>query len=298
MRALLAAGASLLALGTAAAQELEPRSYSPAPVGTTILLNGVGRSQGAVILDPSTGVENVQLDLTILTTGVGYTFGMGGRQARILAVFPAATGEIEGDVAGARRQQSLWGLVDPRIKLSVGLRGLPALSPAEFASAPRRTIVGVSVTVTPPLGDYDSDRLVNLGYNRWGLKPEVGVSRTLGKWTLEGYAGVWMFTTNHDSYPGGVRKKQSPVASLQTHVSYALPGRLWIALDGTWFSGGRSTVDGVVGEDLQRNSRLGATLSIPASRRQSVKLSASTGTSTFRGSDLDAVNATWQVVWF
>jgi hypothetical protein len=47
------------------------------------------------------------------------------------------------------KQQPLNGLVDPRIKLSIGLRGTPALTPAEFARAPRGTIVGVSVTVVP-----------------------------------------------------------------------------------------------------------------------------------------------------
>jgi hypothetical protein len=40
-------------VSTATAQELEPRAYSPSPVGTTFLLGGFGRSEGGILFDPS-----------------------------------------------------------------------------------------------------------------------------------------------------------------------------------------------------------------------------------------------------
>ena len=287
---------TLLVPGLVCAQELEPRAYSPSPVGTTFVLGGVGRSAGGILFDESLNVDNVQADLWVVTTGFGRTFRLAGRQARVLAVFPMASGAVEGDVSHQSQRQNLTGLVDPRLKVSIGLHGAPALTLAEFTRAPRRTVVGASVTVIPPWGQYNSGQLVNLGYNRWGVKPEVGVSHPVGRVTLDGYAGVWLFTRNDSYYPGDARKRQSPVLALQGHASYALPGRTWLALDGTWFAGGETRVDGVLNPDLQRNTRVGVTLSVPIVGQQSLKFVYSTGTSTRRGSDFNTFNVTWQLV--
>ena len=280
------------------AQELEARAYSPAPIGTHFLIAGFGGSKGSIMLDPSLDVSDVQADLHIVTLGGGYNFALRGRQARILGVVPIAWGNVTGQVGNQPQRQDLSGLADPRIKLSIGLRGAPALKPADFAAAPRRTIVGISVTIMPPLGQYNSRQVANIGYHRWGFKPEIGVSRSLRHWTLDGYSGLWFFTANTSYYPGRARKQQAPVFALQGHVSYALPRRAWLAFNATWFAGGQTRVNGVLNSDQQRNSRLGGALSIPVSRSQSIKFIYSTGASTRRGSDFDSVSLTWQRVWF
>ena len=284
--------------GTVAAQELDPRTYSPAPVGTTVVVGGFGSSQGGFILDPSLGIENVEADLWFTTTGFGYYFDLGGRQARVLAVFPVAWGDISAEIGREVQRQDLEGLTDPRFKLSVGLRGAPALTAEELARAPRRTVVGASLTVVPPWGQYDSARLVNLGNNRWAFKPEIGVSRPVGGFTLEAYAGVWLFTTNGAYFPGHAERRQDPMISLQGHAGYSLPGRAWLAFDGTWFSGGQTKTDGAFNPDRQSNLRLGGTLSLPITRWQSLKLGYSTGATTLRGSDYNTFSVTWQRVWF
>src|SRR5215831_8612163 len=132
MRSILLAVAALTGAAAAAAQELEPRSYSPSPVGTTFVLGSFGRSQGPIVLDPSLDVDNVEGDLWISTLGFGHVFGLAGRQARILAVAPIAVGAVAGDVRGVAQRQDLAGAVDPRFKISVGLRGAPALTLSEF----------------------------------------------------------------------------------------------------------------------------------------------------------------------
>ena len=159
-------------------------------------------------------------------------------------------------------------------------------------------MVGSSLTVVPPLGQYNRRQIVNLGYNRWAFKPEVGVSAPIGRWTLEGYAGVWMFTSNESYVPGDAQKKQDPVVALQGHVNYALPRRTWLAIDGTWFAGGESRVEGVLNPDLQRNTRIGLTFSVPVVGQQSLKFTYSTGTTTRRGSDFNTFHITWQLVMF
>jgi hypothetical protein len=280
------------------AQELEPRAFSPSPVGTTFVLGGLGRSEGGILFDPALDIDNVQADLWIATFGAGRTFALAGRQAKLLAVVPIAWGSVAGTVHDQAQRQDLAGLVDPRFKLSVGLVGAPALTLAEFARAPRRTAVGVGITVVPPWGQYTSRQLVNLGYNRWALKPEAGISHPVGRWTLDASAGVWLFTTNDSYYPARAVKRQEPVVALQGHASYSLPRRSWLAVNATWFAGGETRVDRVLNPDLQRNVRAGVTLSIPIVGQQSVKLSYSTGTTTRRGSDFNTFNATWQLVMF
>src|SRR5262245_40969454 len=177
MRITVLAAVALTGATAAAGQELEPRSYSPSPIGTTFVLGGFGRSQGPIVMDPSLDVSNLEGDLWVTTTGFGHVFGLAGRQARILVVAPIASGTIAGEVNGSAQRQPLTGFVDPRFKLSVGLRGAPALTVSEFARAPRRRLlIGAGVTVMAPWGQYEPTQLVNLGYNRWGVKPEIGVS--------------------------------------------------------------------------------------------------------------------------
>jgi len=154
------------------------------------------------------------------------------------------------------------------------------------------------VTVVPPLGQYDATKLVNLGSNRWSFKPELGVSRPAGRWTIDGYAGVWLFTDNDTFYPGTSLRQQNPIVSLQGHVSYTFARRAWVAVNGTWYSGGRSTLNGVEKLDLQRSTRLGATLALPIGSHQSVKVSYSAGATTRFGGDFRTVGVAWQLVLF
>jgi len=297
---LLALALALVAFwaGGAASQELEPRALSPAPLGTTFLLTGVGSSRGAFVVDASTPIQGVEAEALGVLAGGGYTFGLWGHQARVLAVLPYAWGSISGDVEGEQRSRALKGLVDPRIKFSVALFGGPALTPEEFVRTQRTTIIGASLTVMPPLGQYDSARLFNLGFNRWAFKPEIGIWYPRGRWTLDGSAGVWFFTTNDSYFPANAKREQDPVISLQGHVSYDFDSGIWIALDGAWFSGGQTHVNDVALPDRKASIRAGATLSLPISAQQSLKFVYSTGIATRRGSDFDTFVVTWQFVKF
>ena len=58
-------------------------------------------------------------------------------------------------------------------------------------------------------GRYRSEWLVNLGSNRWSYKPEIGLAIPLGRWTVEGYTGVWIFTNNDAFFPGASLREQA-----------------------------------------------------------------------------------------
>jgi hypothetical protein len=188
------------------------------------------------------------------------------------------------------------GLADPRLRFSVNLYGAPALSFQEFASYQQDLIIGASLQASVPLGQYDADKLVNIGTNRWAFKPELGISKALGPLRLELSTGVTFYTDNHDFF-GGKTRAQAPIYSVQGHMSYDLGAGIWVAVDGTYYTGGRTTVDGVEGNDLQKNSRLGVTVALPVNRHTSIKLSGSTGVSTRTGSNFNAGGVFLQYRW-
>jgi hypothetical protein len=129
----------------------------------------------------------------------------------------------------------------------------------------------MSLKVIAPTGQYDPTKLINLGSNRWSIKPELGVSQRWGHWMLDGYASVWIFTKNPDFFsrnefsPGSSSQTQDPIAALETHLSYDVQPGLWVSLDANFWRGGRTSLDGVENpETLQQSSRVGVTASFPA----------------------------------
>jgi hypothetical protein len=282
----------------AVAQDLEPRAYSPSPVGTTFLIATATRSSGGVFTDPSAPITDVEATVGILGIGVGHTFAIGSKQALVLGALPITWGEASGQVGEGRHEVSRRGLADLRVRLSVILRGSPALTAAEFARAPRRVILGASLTVVAPTGQYEPTKLVNLGSHRWSFKPEAGMSVPAGRWTFDSYAAVWLFTDNDKYYPGMSLRSQDPILALQGHVSYTLGRRTWLAINGTWYSGGQTRIGETANADLQRNTRLGATWSQLITARQSLKFAYSTGAITRVGADFRTITAAWQIVFF
>jgi hypothetical protein len=182
------------------------------------------------------------------------------------------------------------------MRFSTFFIGGPAINPRDFAAYKPRTLLGVSLIVVAPTGQYDARRLVNLGSNRWSFKPELGVSKPLGRWTFELAGGAWLFTPNKNFF-GGSRRDQNILASFQTHVIYTLRQRMWVALDATYYNGGRTVVDGVIKADVQSNSRLGATFSFPVTQRQSLKVLTAKGLTSRFGGNLSTFAVGWQYAW-
>jgi hypothetical protein len=150
--------------------------------------------------------------------------------------------------------------------------------------------------VSVPAGQYDDTKVVNLGTHRWFFKPEIGVSKARGPWTLEFQAGATLFTTNNDFFNGN-RRSQDPLYSFQGHAIYNARSGIWGSLDVTYFAGGRTTLNGTLQNDLQQNWRIGGTLAFPVDVRDSVKLYASKGVSARTGNSFDLLGIAWQYRW-
>jgi hypothetical protein len=287
----------MLATGrVAAAQELEPGAYWPLPRGLNIVTAVDNLNWGDVSFDPALPVD--EANATVNTTGVAFAraFSLAGRSANASVMLPVVAGHLEGVYLGEFTELDRFGLGDPRMKVAVNLYGAPAMSSKEFAAYRQGGIVGVSITVAPPLGEYDATKVINLGTNRWSFKPEIGLSRTQGQWVIETAAGVWLFTDN-TNFVGGRVREQDPIFAAQVHVTYKFNRATWLAADANYYTGGRTTVGGTLNLDLQRNSRVGLTFSKGLTRRQAIRASVSRGAYTTIGADFTSVAVGYNFAW-
>ena len=278
-----------------AAQELEPRAYSVAPVGTNIAVVALGRLAGDLSFDPTLLVEDAEAAINAVTIGYFRSVSFLGRSASLSVAVPYMSGRVQGRLAGEFQSLTRSGLPDSRVRFAVNLIGAPAMDLEAFTQYRQRTNLGASVVVVAPTGQYDSSKVINLGSNRWAFKPELGLSHAFGRWTLDVYAGAWLFSANDDFL--GRTREQDPLASTQVHLIYTVRRGLWVAFDANFFAGGRTTIDGVSNLDLQRNSRIGATVSVPLRRRHSVNVAFGTGLTATVGADFNAVAIAYQYLW-
>ena len=281
----------------ASAQDLVPRAYLVAPVGANAVTVASSFFDGSIFTDPTAPITDFKARFSTPVFSYSRAFDFFGRSANAVGSLPYAVGNFQGIVAGAEKDVYRSGLADARIRFSVNLRGAPAMRGAEFLTWRERFVLGTSLTVVVPIGQYDPAKLINPGLHRWGLKPELGMARRWGRWALDLYGGVWLFTANTSYYPGMSTRSQKPVGAVETHFSYTFKPRLWASFDGNYWTGGRSTIDGTQKSDYLRNSRVGATISVPLNRHQAVKVSYSSGAYISIGGNYRNASVAWQYSW-
>jgi hypothetical protein len=287
----------MLAATPAAAQQIEPRAYSNAPTGVNFLLAGYGHAEGAIVVDESLPLNDAKLSVSVTALGYVRSLNVGGLHGQVNAVMPYAWLTGDATALGAPIHREVDGIGDLALRFSLNVLGSPALSLEQFKNYRQKTIVGVSMNVVAPTGQYESGKLVNISANRWSVRPEAGISHVVDKWTFELASAVAFFSDNNDFFPGGKKREQAPVYSLQGGIVRSLPRGMWTSLNGTYFAGGRSTINGVESDDRQSNSRAAFTFTFPASRQQSIKFFVATGVSTRTGGDYTLYNITWQYRW-
>jgi hypothetical protein len=287
-------GLGAVACSLAQAQSVEPRAYSPAPVGVNFLVAAYAATRGGFPED--TALQNPRLTVQGPVFAYARTFELAGRLAKFDAVLPTARLSGSADFQGQLVEREATGLMDPLLRVSVNLAGAPAMDVASFRAYEQDTVIGASLQVSLPLGDYDGSRLVNLGTNRWSFHPEAGVSKAFGRWVAE-LAGGAIFYTANDDYFGGHNRRQDPVYTARANLIYNFRSGPWISVDTSYYAGGATSVDGQPGNDLQRNWRIGTTLAFPIDRRLSFKVNASRGVSARTGNNFDLLGAALQYRW-
>ena len=230
---------------SATAQELTPRAYWPSPEGTKVAVFGYSHVEGDVLFDPSIPLYGV--DSNIRTGILAYlqTFSLAGRTTNVVIELPYSWGTTQGLVDETPGRRDFSAFNDLGLTLSVNLLGAPTMTPPEFQAlrADPHLIVGASLKIHAPTGQYDGDRLINVGANRWAAKLELGsVIPLRPKWLLELSAGSWFFTDDDDFLVG--KREQEPIHAFQFHLVHRFKPGFWASLDINYFAGGRQTIGG------------------------------------------------------
>ena len=290
--------------GNCQAQDLAPRAYLITPNHSNAITLSYSFFDGNLDFPgnvPITG-STATVNLAIIT--YYYSFNCFGRSANFAAYLPYGVGNFNGTVVGAETHAYRSGLFPVGFRFSVNLIGGPAMNLEEFRKWKQKILVGLSFRLVPPTGQYDPTKLINFGTNRWAFKPELGFSRRWNHWILDAYGGAWIFTENpeffshNQTYPGINAQLQNPIGVFEGHLDYDFKPRLWVSLDGNFWFGGSTSLNGIPSSGtLQRSSRVGATASIPLNRHQAVKFSYSRGAHVRYAGNYQNVTAGWQYSW-
>jgi hypothetical protein len=295
---------ALLACTVCQGQDLSPRAYVITPIHSNAVVLTDSFFSGNLMFNGTVPITDATANVNVPILSIYHSFKFFGRSANFTASLPYGVGNFEGKVIGKETNVYRSGLFDSVFRFAVNIKGGPAMDIGEFRKYRQKTVLGASLKVLVPTGQYDPKRLINYGANRWAFKPEFGYSRRLGHWILDGYAGVWFYTHNSEFFsrneyvPFVQIQTQEPILALEGHLSYDVRQRFWISLDGNFWRGGRTSLNGVENPaTLQQNSRLGVTGSLPLTRNQSVKLSYNRGTYIRFGGNFHNLSVAWQYSW-
>ena len=292
----------LLALlgGPLCAQDLSPRAYVITPMHTNAIIltwsyfNGGFNLNGTIPITGATGIYSVP------SLSYYHSFGILGHSANATVSLPYGVGNFYGEVNAQQRSVYRSGLIDLTARFSVNLIGGPALPAREFAKWKQKVLLGASLKVLAPTGQYSPDKLINWGINRWAFKPELGYSERWGNWLLDAYGGAWFYTPNPAYYaiPSPRTQTEEPIGSFEGHISRNFGFGTWASLDGNFWWGGITSLNGIQNlATRQTSSRVGGTVAWRFATHQSVKVSYSDGTYIRFGGNYNSVQVAWQYSW-
>ena len=236
------------------------RDWQNTPTDLNMVFGYYNRVDTNTPIDTTLPINGLSLDADLYLFRYARSFGIDGRNSAIQFIQPYADVSASFDNAqffsGTKRN---GGMGDTQIVFAHNIFGGPALTAEEFASWKPETFLTGALWMTMPTGDYDKDRIINIGSNRWVFKPELGFGTPIGPTWLEINTYVSLFGDNKD-YHGDSKLEQKPLYAIEGHYSYTINRALWVSLDATYNRGGESRIDGDWQDNKQENGLLGASL--------------------------------------
>jgi hypothetical protein len=254
-----------------------------------------------IFFDPTLLLENV--NLTLDTWAVKYirTFELLEKSSRIDITQAYQKGEWKGLVNGVPASTSRNGLSDTFVRVAMNLYGAPPLRGKEFgayrSNVKITTIVGVALTVRMPTGNYQEDKLLNLGQNRFAFRPQLGVMHTRGKWTAE-LTGEVAFYTKNDEFFNGNTLEQKPLYIVHGHLIHTFKPGQWASISAGYDYGGEYRLNGVDKDDTKQDIGWKLSYAHPINRSLGITVSyLATRTQVSTGLDSDTLAVSTSFVW-
>lgn len=256
------------------ANEIEARRWAHLPVGTNIIGLGGGHTEGDIFIDPVLLLEDVEMEIDTVVTSFLHSFDFFGKTARFDVRLPYQKARWQGILDGKPASTNREGLGDPLFRLSVNFLGAPALKGDEYrsyrVSHTTNTVVGAAVAIRVPLGQYKNDKLLNLGQNRFTIRPQLGMVHTRGPLAFELTGSVNFFTDN-DEFWNGNKLEQDLLYFLQTHLTYTFKNNFWTSIATGYDWGGQSEINGIKKDDQRQDVYFAASTGFPISRNSTIK---------------------------
>ena len=257
------------------AQDIEPRRWTPLPIGTHAIGGGYVHTFGDILFDPVLQAEDVTIDIDAFALSYVQPLKIGNKLGRLDILVPYANARWEGLLRGVPTSIDRSGFADPRVRFSMNIVGPAALNTQEmmdyYKEHPTSTMIGASVSITFPLGQYAEDRLLNLGQNRFVIRPQVGFVHNWGLWSYEFTASMFLYTVNNDFF-NNQKREQNPTFAAQTHLIKRFKNRMWVSGSAGYGLGGQSIVDNQPNNDERGDFLTSLAFGVPITKRQSAKL--------------------------
>ncbi len=193
-------------------------------------------------------------------------------------------------VTGSSLSQSSSGFADPSMQLVLNLYGTRQLkSNVDLLNYEPGLTVDLATMLALPLGEYDGDKMVNMGLNRWygrvalPLKYHFGVFSRGYMSSLEIIPSVWVFEKNDDFM--GAELENDPLLQLEAHLTHDFTPTFFGSLDLLYRGGFQSEIDGVDSGDELDIGDVGFTLGYQLTDNTSLRTGYSSNV--FGDDDLD-----------
>ena len=183
------------------AQDLSPRAYVITPLHSNAVTLTYSFYDGSLFFNGALPITGATGTYSVPIFTYYHSFGFFGHAANVNGSLPYAVGTFQGQLVGQNKQLYRSGLLDSTFRFSVNLKGGPAMEPRNFVKWKQKTLLGVSLKVVVPTGQYSPTKLIN------GGKP-LGVQ-----------AGVWLFRALGTL--GARRLRRSLVLHHQSAVLFA-----------------------------------------------------------------------------
>lgn len=238
------------------------RDWMNLPIDTNLVYLYYNHVQSNTQLDTTLPVQGVNATMNMALVRYAYSFPVAGKTGGIQFLLPYswASANVDSSMAPlASREFSKNGAGDLTVVLAANLFGAPALTREAFAKATPQTLLTSAVFLTVPTGQYDRNKPVNFGGNRWMIKPQLAFNYPFGKSMLSVNGNVSFYTENGEYFqPDGHGKlQQAPLGTLEAHYSYSFNRALWAAVDMVYSNGGQTRINGIKQDNAQNTLKLG-----------------------------------------
>lgn len=173
-----------------------------------------------------------------------YYFKTSGNMATVQALIPFGDVSLDGKDTG-NVSFSSSGLGDISILTGMWLIDDPI----------SKTWFGISEWIKIPTGEYDNNRVLNIGTNQWAFKTEMGLAKGFGNFYLEFIPSAEFYTDNSDYGPSGSDLEKEPVFVSESHLSADITKTFIISLDHYYKKGGETSISGAsMGDEASNHS--------------------------------------------